>query len=178
VDVIPVGRKPAQCIAVDSPDGLYVTDHCIVTHNTAQVIALLLQRRAGPSLVICPTSVVGNWRHEIARFAPSLRVLVHHGAGRAAGQQLAAAAGDRVRVVGVVSKDGREQATSFAADAGASFPSGFDGQGELMTQLGLRGLPYTYLLDADGGIAYVQTGPVTSFDELRTLVADHLGVQL
>jgi len=93
-------------------------------------------------------------------------------------QQLAAAAGGKVRVVGVVSKDGREQATSFAADAGASFPSGFDGQGELMTQLGLRGLPYTYLLDADGGIAYVQTGPVAGYDDLRALVADHLGVQL
>jgi len=29
-----VGVKPAQCIAVDAPDQLYVTDHCIVTHNT------------------------------------------------------------------------------------------------------------------------------------------------
>jgi len=27
--------------------------------------------------------VVGNWRRELARFAPELRVLVHHGAGRA-----------------------------------------------------------------------------------------------
>jgi SNF2-related domain/SNF2 Helicase protein/LAGLIDADG-like domain len=90
VDVQPVGRKPAQCIAVDAPDGLYVTDHCIVTHNTAQIIGLLLTgERSAPSLVICPTSVVGNWRHEIARFAPSLRVLVHHGAGRAAGEELA-----------------------------------------------------------------------------------------
>jgi SNF2 family DNA or RNA helicase len=95
VDVQPVGRKPAQCIAVDSPDGLYVTDHCIVTHNTAQVIALLLVERnsAGPTLVICPTSVVGNWRHELGRFAPGMRVLVHHGAERASGQDLLAAAG-------------------------------------------------------------------------------------
>jgi len=44
--------------------------------------------------------------------------------------------------------------------------------------LGLNGLPYTYLLDADGGLAYTQVGPVTSVDELRTLVAEHLGVQL
>jgi thiol-disulfide isomerase/thioredoxin len=93
-------------------------------------------------------------------------------------QQLAAAAGDRVRVVGVVSKDGRQEATSFAADAGAQFPSGFDAQGDLMTRLGLRGLPYTYFLDPDGAIAYVQTGPVTSYDDLRALVAEHLGVQL
>jgi hypothetical protein len=92
VEVVPVGRKPAQCIAVDSPDGLYVTDHCIVTHNTAQVIALLLERRGGPTLVICPTSVVGNWRHELSRFAPELKVLIHHGADRAAGEELTQAA--------------------------------------------------------------------------------------
>jgi superfamily II DNA or RNA helicase len=92
VDVIAVGRKQAQCIAVDAPDGLYVTDHCIVTHNTAQIIALLLQRPARPTLVVCPTSVVGNWRHELGRFAPGLRVLVHHGAGRASGGELHVAA--------------------------------------------------------------------------------------
>lgn len=29
-----VGSKQAQCIAIDHPDHLYLTDHCIVTHNT------------------------------------------------------------------------------------------------------------------------------------------------
>ncbi|HET6316103.1 MAG TPA: SNF2-related protein, partial [Chloroflexota bacterium] len=92
VDVQPVGRKPAQCISVDAPDGLYVTDHCIVTHNTAQLIALMLRENSRPTLVICPTSVVGNWRHELARFGPSLRVLVHHGPGRASRDELHVAA--------------------------------------------------------------------------------------
>ncbi|MBI4318972.1 MAG: DEAD/DEAH box helicase [Chloroflexi bacterium] len=57
--------------------------------KTIQIIAALLHGRSGvpgdqtgPALLICPTSVVGNWRHELARFAPSLRVLVHHGAAR------------------------------------------------------------------------------------------------
>jgi SNF2 family DNA or RNA helicase len=36
----------------------------------------------GPVLLVCPTSVVGNWQHELDRFSPALRVLVHHGAGR------------------------------------------------------------------------------------------------
>jgi cytochrome c biogenesis protein CcmG, thiol:disulfide interchange protein DsbE len=93
-------------------------------------------------------------------------------------QEFADAAAGQVRVVGVISKDGRPQAESFAADAGVTFPSAFDGDGELMTDLGLNGLPYTYLLDADGGLAYTQVGPVTSVDELRTLVAEHLGVRL
>ncbi len=35
-----------------------------------------------PSLVVCPTSVVGNWVSESARFAPQLRVLVMHGSSR------------------------------------------------------------------------------------------------
>jgi peroxiredoxin len=93
-------------------------------------------------------------------------------------QQFADAAAGQVRVMGVISKDGRPQAESFAADAGVTFPSAFDADGELMTDLGLHGLPYTYFLDADGGLVYTQVGPVTSVDELRALAAEHLGVQL
>ena len=33
-DIRKVGRKPCQCIRVDAKDSLYLTDHCIVTHNT------------------------------------------------------------------------------------------------------------------------------------------------
>ncbi|OGO05615.1 MAG: helicase SNF2, partial [Chloroflexi bacterium RBG_13_56_8] len=58
--------------------------------KTIQAIVLLLHQREvnpqlGPSLVICPTSLVGNWRREVERFAPSLRVMVHHGSSRAGG---------------------------------------------------------------------------------------------
>jgi thiol-disulfide isomerase/thioredoxin len=93
-------------------------------------------------------------------------------------QQLAVSGAGKLRVVGVVSKDGRPQAVSFAGAARATFPSAFDGQGDLMTKLGLQGLPYTYFLDADGAVVFTQVGPVTSEDQLRGLVADHLGVQL
>jgi cytochrome c biogenesis protein CcmG/thiol:disulfide interchange protein DsbE len=93
-------------------------------------------------------------------------------------QRFADAAGKRVRVVGVISKDGLPQADSFAADTGVRFPSAFDGQGQLKSGLGLNVLPYTYFLDADGALAYTQVGPVTSVDELRGLVAEHLGVRL
>ena len=93
-------------------------------------------------------------------------------------QQLADAAGDRVRVLGVVSKDGVPQATSFAADAGATFPSAFDGDGALMDGLGIRALPYTYFLAADGALAHVEVGQVDSLEEFEQLVAEHLGVTL
>lgn len=58
--------------------------------KTIQLLALLLHRQrtglaAGPVLIICPTSVVGNWQREVTRFAPSLRVLIHHGPGRLSG---------------------------------------------------------------------------------------------
>ena len=93
-------------------------------------------------------------------------------------QQFADAAGDQVRVIGVVSKDGEPQAESFAADAGTTFPSAFDGEGDLMAQLGLNALPFTMFLDADGRLVHSELGPVESVDELEALVAEHLGVQL
>ncbi len=41
--------------------------------KTVQAIGFLLGRADGPQLVVCPTSLVGNWVHEIERFAPGLR---------------------------------------------------------------------------------------------------------
>lgn len=35
-----------------------------------------------PSLIICPTSVLGNWQKELQRFAPSLNVMLHYGSRR------------------------------------------------------------------------------------------------
>ncbi|MEV6343660.1 DEAD/DEAH box helicase [Actinoplanes sp. NPDC051851] len=51
--------------------------------KTVQLLALLLHRRDGPALLICPLSVLGNWQREAERFAPGLRVTVLHGADRA-----------------------------------------------------------------------------------------------
>jgi SNF2 family DNA or RNA helicase len=42
----------------------------------------------GPSLLICPTSVIGNWEKELERFAPSLRVMLHYGNKRDKGEVL------------------------------------------------------------------------------------------
>jgi superfamily II DNA or RNA helicase len=38
---------------------------------------------SGRTLVVAPTSVIFNWQAELARFRPSLKVCVYHGAGRA-----------------------------------------------------------------------------------------------
>jgi superfamily II DNA or RNA helicase len=64
--------------------------------KTPQALALLAARHARPpsvrgpaadprrpSLVVCPASLMENWRREAARFTPQLSVLVHHGGHRA-----------------------------------------------------------------------------------------------
>lgn len=55
--------------------------------KTVQLLALLAADppEAGPTLLVCPMSLVGNWQREAARFTPHLRVRVHHGPDRARG---------------------------------------------------------------------------------------------
>ncbi|MBZ5555516.1 MAG: DEAD/DEAH box helicase [Acidobacteriia bacterium] len=61
--------------------------------KTIQTLALLdrefLSNHQRPVLLICPTSVVGNWHKESARFTPHLRIMVHHGISRAKGSSFA-----------------------------------------------------------------------------------------
>ncbi|WP_246181422.1 DEAD/DEAH box helicase, partial [Nocardia ninae] len=53
----------------------------------------------GPTLLVCPMSVVGNWQRETERFAPDLRVWVHHGVGRRSGAELDAAVAESDLVI-------------------------------------------------------------------------------
>ena len=56
--------------------------------KTIEVLALLLHRQnqspqvGPPTLLVCPTSLLGNWEREIAKFAPSIPFFVHHGNNR------------------------------------------------------------------------------------------------
>src|SRR6476661_6099228 len=63
--------------------------------KTLQLIAFLLHLQENealenPTLVVCPTSVLGNWEREVKKFGPTLKVLVHHGDKRAKGKGFAA----------------------------------------------------------------------------------------
>jgi len=55
--------------------------------KTIQVISLILKMKeegklTKPVLVICPTTLMGNWMKELQMFAPSLDAVVYHGAER------------------------------------------------------------------------------------------------
>ena len=55
--------------------------------KTAQTLSLLLTDQPSKTLLICPMSLVSNWFKEAGRFAPSLRVYVHHGGTRRRGEE-------------------------------------------------------------------------------------------
>ena len=72
--------------------------------KTPTTLALLAAERAGvprpgPTLLVCPMSLVGNWQREAERFTPGLAVHVHHGAERLAGPELAEAVGQADLVI-------------------------------------------------------------------------------
>lgn len=54
--------------------------------KTIQLLSYLLavqeKEPDGAALIICPTSVLGNWQKEIERFAPDLKVYLHYGTNR------------------------------------------------------------------------------------------------
>jgi hypothetical protein len=61
--------------------------------KTIQLLALMLYERQcnggdspGPTILVVPMSIVGNWQREAERFAPILKVLTHHGPERLTGE--------------------------------------------------------------------------------------------
>lgn len=80
--------------------------------KTLQLLVLLAVERAEtPTLVVCPTSVVGNWAAEAARFVPSLKVQTHYGSHRLEGEEFLAAAQEADLVItsyGIATRDYRQ----------------------------------------------------------------------
>ncbi|MBD2125620.1 DEAD/DEAH box helicase [Microcoleus sp. ZQ-A2] len=72
--------------------------------KTPQLIAFLLHLQEQgvleePTLVVCPTSVLGNWEREVKKFGSSLKVVVHHGDKRLKGKAFAKAVKDKQLVI-------------------------------------------------------------------------------
>ena len=77
------------CLADDMGLGKTVQWIAYALHATASGLRV----SGRPLLLVCPTSVLGNWQRELERFAPSLRVCFHYGPGRLQGAAFAEAAG-------------------------------------------------------------------------------------
>jgi len=61
--------------------------------KTIQVITCMLdQPVTAPRLIVCPTSLLGNWQRELERFAPEMQLYIHHGSRRPRGEEFAAEA--------------------------------------------------------------------------------------
>jgi SNF2 family DNA or RNA helicase len=84
--------------------------------KTIQLIALLQHERSllapgekpGPTLLVAPMSVVGNWARELGRFAPELSTHVHHGLERPSGarfEEIAKSADVTITTYALVTRD-------------------------------------------------------------------------
>lgn len=73
-----IGKEKTICISVDSPDKLYVAEHCIVTHNTTSATIASLESGAKKILIVCPASLKINWKREIENYTDR-RILIVEG---------------------------------------------------------------------------------------------------
>lgn len=70
------GEDECTCISVDSPDKLYVAEHCIVTHNTTSAVIAALESGAKKILIVCPASLKINWAREISNYSDRKSLIV------------------------------------------------------------------------------------------------------
>ena len=80
------------CLADDMGLGKTIQLLAMLLHERNALVAGGAAEKVDPTLLVVPTSVVGNWVRETHRFAPALRVHVHHGVDRPRGAALVAAA--------------------------------------------------------------------------------------
>ncbi len=91
--------------------------------------------------------------------------------------------GDQVRVLGIDFNDVRPGAAlQLAQDTKATYPSIADPGGDLMTEAAFavvrRGLPGFVFVDETGAVVGQDSGGVDSVEEIKALVAEHLGITL
>lgn len=90
-------------------------------------------------------------------------------------QKVHVALGDRVRFLGVDTKDFERPARSAIQNAAISYANVFDKDEKVGRAINARSYPATVLVGADGLIKNVHIGELTGA-ELRELIRKHLGV--
>ena len=95
--------KTLQLLALEAAERDSSEREPTTAESAGQVV-----EKVGPSLVIAPTSVVGNWAREAKKFTPHLKILVHHGTERKKDQEFLGTVTDYDIVItsyGVASRD-------------------------------------------------------------------------
>jgi thiol-disulfide isomerase/thioredoxin len=97
-------------------------------------------------------------------------------------QQFHQTYGDQVPIIGLDFVDTYPgSALELAEDGGVTYPLLADPGGDLQAEKDfprIPGYPDTIFLDAKGRVVYTKIGVITSLDQLRDLVREHLGVDL
>jgi len=87
-------------------------------------------------------------------------------------------AAGRLGVLGIDFQDTPVAGLSAAAEFGITFPSVQDLEGDTRVPLRFQGPPFTAFVAADGEVVATYVGELTSADQLRDLIAEHLGIAL
>lgn len=100
-------------------------------------------------------------------------------------QRLVTAAGGKVRVVGVVTKDTHAAAQSVIDEQHLTFPMLEDGDQQFAVAAGqavsrplANALPATLFVAPGGRIVYAYQGPALDDAKIRALTAEHLGIEV
>jgi thiol-disulfide isomerase/thioredoxin len=88
------------------------------------------------------------------------------------------AASGRVRVLGIAVQDDPGASLSLLADVDVHYASAMDFDGSTKGALRWVGLPMTLFVDSDGVVTHVERGQITSVEQLDSLVAQTLGVEV
>ncbi len=83
--------------------------------------------------------------------------------------------GEEVTFLGMNIQDQRELALDLLDETGVQWISAEDPNGELYTELGGLGMPFTVLIDPSGGIVDSHNGPLSE-SQLREKLAEHFGI--
>jgi hypothetical protein len=83
-----------------------------------------------------------------------------------------------VDVLGIDAEDRATSATALLAALNVTFPSVFDPQNRFAREIGVISKPTTVFVSDEGEVVHVVPGAFASYEELKALAGEHLGVEL
>lgn len=84
----PLDEQKSETIIVEEESNEESSDEAEVNTSPPETVSVQ------SALIVCPTSVLGNWQKELEKFAPTLKVHLHYGSNRAKGEAFTKLAAD------------------------------------------------------------------------------------